>query len=556
MRYPQEWIEDRLVIKNPSDLNKYKDAPDSVLLSNGWEVIYDPAANATVDNVFIFAAAGKGSGRFVRSKGAAIDLRDYSVRADGNTDNTTEVMRAFTENPSGRIYFHDGVYQIGGTIPIGENSRVSGNGRTVTRINSATSGPAFLYHSPIRTGDSGFVSDSAIKFSDLTFFGKSFIELNQSGDFATVFNQQDYLMKTEFKRLSLYGVADTLTDTDRDTIVQPSLSQLLSQGTAFRLVKCYEGEIKNCIIQNFGIGQYMDGCDLTLSQNNRYTGCARWVHVYGHDTHGYSTRHRDNFYSGNRRYGGFYIDHTNFTEISGSYFETYLLSACYIQTVGDIGTSVVNNKRFDDTRQNTNVFDFKPRYGLMVMGNGYNPSTGGRNVSIVPDESWSLTQPELAIWKDNQLEFPVPLAAAGVRTRDFDPYLFSPHNFGGVAGVAATSFPFVTSEVTGETVVQTETDTLIVYFNLPSDFKTINLHVVGRCTGTHAGGGFSAITWGGVSVFSGFIALANEDVAEKVVIPLSKPNGLGGGIKVLHIELVNTQIEISSIRVEQTYITA
>jgi hypothetical protein len=295
----------------------------------------------------------------------------------------------------------------------------------------------------------------------------------------------------------------------------------------------------------------LDGCDLTKTDNCRFSSAtARWVYIYGHDTYGAQIRLTNNFFSGNTRYGGIYIDGAQFTTIQSNYFETYQASACYIQSDNDVGT-LINDNRFDDPGKTTAVFDLKPGYGLRVTANRWNPASGTRLAQVTPGSGWSTAFPLLGVWMENGDSFPVPVTP-GVRTNSFNPNLFTPNNYYAFGGSGGATWPFIVEPATGLYHVQTTTTTFIVTF-LPDALATsYDVVLIGRSTGS--GTGFANILWGGTNVFANNFGFNSADTTSIVSKTATITIPVGKTVKdQIQVEVVNGQVAIYQIKLIPKY---
>ena len=97
-------------IINPADLNGYKGPNNNLLFKNGRGVTYDPTSTEIIDNLFVFGAAGKGGGRFIR-KNKILDAReDFGAVGDGVADDGP-ALQEWISATGGVHYLPAGTYR-------------------------------------------------------------------------------------------------------------------------------------------------------------------------------------------------------------------------------------------------------------------------------------------------------------------------------------------------------------------------------------------------------------------------------------------------------------
>lgn len=475
-----------------------------------------------------------------------INVKDFGAKGDGQSDDTSAIQAALDQGSVGTIYFPNGKYIITQALKFSQGQKIFGESRNgVDIIQKSPADYAFVYHSQLQSAP--YDIDSGIVFQSMAIFSKYGIQLNQSGDFSTIFSLQGHVKGAVFDNLLLYGTYNNSSDPNFLTSVPATQAELSSYGVGIYWSKVFDSKISNCQIQSYGTGIYLDGCDINEIDNCRLNENGRQIYSLGHDTYGSQDKILDSDILENGRPGGIYLDNSPWCTIQNCYFENYSPSATFIATNDDRGTNILSN-RFDDTKQaSVPVMSLDPAYGDLVSSNRWNPSAPTPPVEIKTD-FWTSAFPILATWTGNAPEMPTPDFPA-VQVNSLDPLFFDYNNFSNIDGNASISFPFIKSTVTGKYVVNTSSSTLI--FDLSTASKPSRRYLVTYIGRKVNGSGYDTVKYltGGstATLHSGYIGFTDSTGEQQVEYTVHIPDDLPLGGK-CEFELVNSQVEFQSVR--------
>ncbi|HEU4699995.1 MAG TPA: glycosyl hydrolase family 28-related protein [Gemmatimonadales bacterium] len=486
------------------------------------------------------------------------NVKDYGAVGDGVHDDAPNIQAALNAGP-GTIFFPAGTYLVGSTLTLALNQQlvgasVSGSGvvgatlQATAALNTAN-GYVLQYQSAL-TGTRD--EDAGLEVRELTIAGKNGLQLNRSGDYATVFSQQAHIKSVRLQHVTFLGAYGSSVDPNYDKPTAPTQAELDGYGVGFRAAKLFDSVIDQCRFEDFGCAVRFDGCDINTIRDCRMSSNARHFYSYAHDTYGSQNRLEHNDLLAGHRVGHVYLDAARWHTISDNYFETYGPAGTYIKTAADLGTLIYAN-RFDNPAKDGSAptaLSFDPAYGLRVVYNRWNPSAPTAPVEVL-HTNWAVSQPVLGVWKDNIDNMPVPNAPA-VLSSEFNPYVFSPYNLGlaqELGGVVTSAFPFVQSLALGRWAVRSDVSSLLFSFPLRDQgHRSFLLRYTGRRL-TPAGG-YHLVSYleGGTSVplVSGYLGFTGTPTVETRTEQITLPSTarLTGAI---HIELVTTEVEYAQV---------
>jgi hypothetical protein len=470
-----------------------------------------------------------------------VSVKDFGAVGDGIANDTAAIQNAV--NTGSRIFFPNGTYNINATITINSPyQQFIGESRTSTVINNTnTSVYAFTYLSAIQAIP--YDIDSGMAFECLTIQSKYGIQLNQSGDFATVFNLQGHIKDIRIIQCSFIGTYTSAVDPNSNTNIYPTDAELFGYGIGLRCAKLFDSLIQNCYFVGNGIGIYFDGCDINNIDTNRLNANARHIQLQIQATYGYQTKIQNNDILLNYRMGAIY-DTCAFTSVKDNYFETDSLAAQQYTVRGGWGQLFWGN-RIDNARFGTPILSLAPTYGMVVSNNRRNPSSPTAPIEIL---STNYTPNLVGVDNNYLVTFSGNSGTFGVPEYpwceyDFNnPRVFDYLNPKLIAGNQATVFPFKLSAITGSWVVATANPSLLVYLNTYAQDTAFTVKFAGtRLTG----GGFVNIKWGGTTVFNGSLGFTSTTFPEVKTASITLPAGILGQSGLV-IELVNNEVEYES----------
>lgn len=562
---------EQMIALNPVDVNTNLFCAGYYVQGDGGGGTFTWISSSTTKTNYgtIFNATGVSVGRWVRAVVGLIDVRAFGAKPDGIFDNRIRLQNAMDTLTNGAFVFpNGGVFLISGTLTNTAYQQFLGNGSSIT--NSSTN-YAFSYKSQIMVNPPDV--DSSLRFENLKIYSKNGVNINQSGDQATVFDKESAVKGVVFDRVVFYGTYDRTKDPLYGSGTVPTEAELLAFGAGIRATKAFDMRVSECQIQSLGIGVLMDGCDINSLNNNRFSYSARHAHVLGIYPFGGQNKFFQNDILLNFRPGGIYVSNCQATAFNNNYFEPAYTSNCVqmVKTEKDWLTSFVENRLDNAATASVKLLSFAPKYGLIVSGNHLNPSDPRTPVEVLPDNYTPGVNQILAQWVNNDPQFPRP-DNAGVLFGDYNPTLFSANNYADIQGVASLSWFWVKSPYTGRWVVNpTNASSLFVSFNstntginsflLPqhAGARAFLFRYTARPLGVSGGGasgpaGFHELSYveNGVttileSAYLGFtnVVKTNISVVEKV---FNIPFGAFGAGQ-FYDEIVNTEIELEKIEI-------
>lgn len=320
----------------------------------------------------------------VVARETGLNVTDYGADVTGATDSTSAIQAAANALSSGgTLYFPPGTYTVSSEVLFPDSKfRVVGAGRDVTSIvQSSTSAFVFAYRSPIEGSTSG-TTRKGPTFEHLSITARHAIDLNQSGDYTTIFSRQGFLQHCSLRHVRLIGDYPSQTDANRDTATVSSQATLDAFGVGFRAAKAFNTYIgEGVLIESCGVGARLDGCDISvITDSARFIGNARHIYNYGHDTYGGGVKLLNCDILANRRAGAVYVNGTGGTRIRDNYFEGVTAASLYVLTENDIETHLTGNRISDPVDGvATKMLSFAPQYRLRVTDNEWatGPSPAG-----------------------------------------------------------------------------------------------------------------------------------------------------------------------------------
>ena len=470
-----------------------------------------------------------------------VSVKDFGAVGDGIANDTTAIQNAV--NTGNRIFFPNGTYNISSTITINSPyQQFIGEARTTTIINNINASVyAFTYLSAIESAP--YDIDSGMVFEYLTIQSKYGIQLNQSGDYATIFNLQGHIKDIRIIQCTFLGTYTGASDPNANSNVYPTDSELFGYGIGLRCAKIFDSLIQNCYFVGNGIGIYFDGCDINNIDTNRFVVNARHIQLQTITTYGYQTKIQNNDILRNIRMGAIY-DTCAFTSVKDNYFETASLAAQQYTVRGGFGQLFWGN-RIDNSSEVTPILSLAPTYGMVVSNNRRNPSTPVAPIEILNTNYTTgligVDNNYLVTFSGNSGTFDVPKYPWC--EYDFNnPRVFDYLNPKQIAGNQATVFPFKISAITGSWVIKTANPTLFVYMNTYAQDTAFTVKFAGTKL---TAGGFVEIKWGGTVVYSGSLGFTSTTFPEVKTASITLPAGILGQSG-LSLELVNNEVEFES----------
>lgn len=470
-----------------------------------------------------------------------VSVKDFGAVGDGIANDTAAIQAAV--NTGSKIFFPNGTYSINATITINSPyQQFIGEARSSTIINNTNASVyAFTYLSDIEAAP--YDIDSGMAFECLTIQSKYGIQLNQSGDFNTVFNLQGHIKDIRIIHCTFQGIYVPASDPDANTNIYPTDSELFGFGIGLRCAKLFDSLIQNCYFVGNGIGIYFDGCDINNIDTNRFVANARHIQLQIQTTYGYQTKIQNNDILANYRMGAIY-DTCAFTSVKDNYFESYTLAAQQYTVRGGWGQLFWGN-RIDNSGQATPILSLAPTYGMVVSNNRRNPSTPIAPVEVLNTNYTAslggVDNNYLVTFNGNSGTFGVP--AYPWCEYDFNnPRVFDYVNPKTISGNQSTVFPFKISSITGSWVIATANPSLFVYMDTYPQDTAFTVKFAGTKL---TAGGFVEIKWGGTVVYSGSLGFTSTTFPEVKTASITLPAGILGQSGLV-IELVNNEVEFES----------
>ena len=155
------------------------------------------------------------------------------------------------------------------------------------------------------------------------------------------------------------------------------VDNLNAYGVGLMLTKLYESRIVNVEIESYGIGMWLDGCDLSYVLQGRMAFNGNHMLIVGHDTYGKQVTVHKPFFGPNHRRPAILAWQADFLTIDDCYFEHYTVAGEKIKVAFGTGIRILNN-RFDGFQGavTTPTMTLEPVIGLLVADNKGNPRAG------------------------------------------------------------------------------------------------------------------------------------------------------------------------------------
>jgi hypothetical protein len=424
----------------------------------------DVATDARLDTV---EASVYLPGPLVLASNAPVSLnRHADYRCTGANDHVT-VQAAVDAAGTAPAYLSDGTFAFaGGVLKTAQANAPGGlvgtsrNGTVITQADD--SAYVYAWESSLTSGSGAELSGPL--FEKLDIRSKFGIKLGQTGvDFTTVWKLQAFLMGAKFRDLRMLGKYSAAADPNADTDNDATSAELLGYGAGISAAKCFQLLVTNCLISTFGIGAYIDGCDIAeIAQGTRLIGNARGAHFYGHDTYGGKPKVDHCDVVAQRRKGAIRFEDVVAWQISGNtYFENTLGARCYVWESGATSRDSEFSGNYVVGSGATQPWAiFSPR-NHVVSNNRANGTVGPTQVDTA---AYSQQNPVLMRWVDNDPALPAPTTGLVNSRSSVDPYLLSVDNCdpGNVIfGTLPTAeFPWYTSPVTARQVIKPTNPTL------------------------------------------------------------------------------------------------
>lgn len=495
----------------------------------------------------------------VVTKGPWVDVRAFGAKGDGVTDDTIKIQDALNSISDGIIFFPCGVYKVSNTLAFKPGHRIIGVSRSGVTI-EMTNDTKYLFDYKSSLISSPPDIDAGMAFENFTIKAKYGININQSGDYTTVFCKQAPIKGVSFKSVSFFGKYSASVDGNFHTSVIPTLSELISYGVAVSGAKLFDTVWDNCLFQECGLGCYLDGSDINIFTNStRFVRNARNVHFFDHDSFGHQNKIINCELLDNARVGGIYLDRSFFTQIEGNYFENYTASATFLITNSDIGT-IFHCNRIDDTGQITTPFiDISPCYGFSYRNNRWNPSINLAPFLVRPNIRYDGTHNHRVIFDGNSEFTPKPTDMPGVFARPIEAYLFRYNNYEKFEMVASTT-PFVWDATLKAWLTQpNSTNNPTIDMTVKSSIhKIFTMIVMGRRVSSSSGGGYFNVQFvpddGSMtsSLELGSLGFTSYTMLEKKKIALTIPDD-AGLIGKISIAFTTNEIQVESIELVPVY---
>lgn len=479
--------------------------------------------------------------------GGMANVMEAGAAGDGVSDDTQAFIKAFgRENTT--IYLPPGHYILNQTIPIWPHQQIIGASRASVQITMKNrSQYAFRLWTEVKSYN--YDVDCGLVIAGITLNAKYGIQLNQSGEFSRHFQLQGALKAPVFRNCTFAGVYKDIDDNKRDSAAYPSLDELFEFGVGIYAVKMFDALIQSCLFQDNGIGLYMDGCDINKIDICRFSQNARHIHIYSHDTYGWSNKVDSCDMLANRRRGAIFDDSTVGTYIGKNYFETYSAAGEFYTGKRVQDTLIINN-RFDPNRSHTPEVSCAPTYGVLFSGNlatfgiAYPPV----KIDVSPEHYYGiingLGNNFLMKFCGNSGSIQNP-SCPFVELDYNNPRLFNCKNPKVLLGRGTqSSFPFVVSPVTKRhALLPTGPEVIVTFDSQPAD---LNVLVLVQARAVNVGEDYGQIRWGDVVVWSGRFGFSKTTEAEVVEFTIRKPDQVNGPARI-DVELANANAEYESI---------
>lgn len=187
---------------------------------------------------------------------------------DGQHDDTEVIQKAI--NKSRHVYLPSGTYLITNTINITPYSHIKGASMQNTKINTSITDFVFKYHSRINTA-AWAINDAALEIEEFSCNCQNFLQLNQWDLQESQWKLQGTILPIHLYHLGLNGKYLSLNDPNIDTENISSVAELAPYGIGLCLSSVFDSVIEECRINGFGMGIFLDGCDIDTIRDNRFT---------------------------------------------------------------------------------------------------------------------------------------------------------------------------------------------------------------------------------------------------------------------------------------------
>lgn len=517
-------------------------APSAIAITDAGKAgtfILDASDSSTPDNTGTVLVTASGL-RYKRAYQGNLQAEWFGVTTSGTT--SVSVLNNITTACSGgcTVMLPAGSpVTYSGTWSVTPYMKIIGQGQGATKlINTNNSVYAIECLTPILS--SIYDINASLSLENLTVNSKFAIRINQTGDFATVFDKQAHIKKVSMTNVDLIGTYGVTGNVDPDAFTSTPISQSAMEafGVGLKITKLFGSQFTNVRFQGFGTCVSLDGCDINTFTTCRFEGSGRYVYSFFHDTYGSQNLYDQCEWMHNQREGGFYTKDTQFEHIRGGYFESYTGAATHIKTENDRET-LIEGVRFDNNRQPTvPVFHFAPAYGLMVQQNRYNPNSYAQAIKM-DSTYYDPTRGVLATFQNNAITFP-RVQYPAVFTREVDPNRISPTNFTSLGGLGSITWPYKMG-INGRPAYKTTTSSIFVYSN-PDRILSDSLQLTVLARNNGVGTGYISVTWGSTSVFASNLGFTDTTQPRPKTIGITRPSGEPIDA-IITIEMDNTSAE-------------
>ena len=454
-------------------------APSGLIFSNIFTGT--PTVSTNVANKTYVDALGLNQG-WVNVKNAP-----YNAVGNGASDDTAALQSAL--NSGQNVFLPSGDYKITASLTNSMYRKINGQGRSVSSISATTTNTALVFQSAIPS--SGDINAS-FELKDLAIYAKNAVAINQVG--ITNWDSQSAVANIRFIHCTFSGTYQTLNDPLAGTTNVPTLAFLVSEGVGIKAAKMYDSLIQNCFIFGFGIGVYLDACDINNIDTCRLNQNARHIHLTKHDGVGSQNKIKNNDILINWRVGGIYEDQTRWNTIEDNYFESNYASSQYWINYQGEGT-IFQNNRIDAPVGTIPIISINAGGpGVILTGN-----RGGSNRTIeILHDFWTGTdaQQTLVQFADNLSTFPETLAPQSSYTKRTSSRVWGPYSPKRLLGNASTNWPWGTTSGGLPGISTITSGNLIVQMATESTDDSLEVSITAE-----AAGGYVNVKWGGTSVW-------------------------------------------------------
>jgi len=411
----------------------------------------------------------------------------YNAVGNGASDDTAALQSAL--NSGLNVFLPSGDYKITASLTNSMYRKINGQGRSVSSISATTTNTALVFASAIPS--SGDINAS-FELKDLAIYAKNAVAINQVG--ITNWDSQSAVANIRLIHCTFSGTYQTLNDPLAGTTNVPTLAFLVSEGVGIKAAKLYDSLIQNCFIFGFGIGVYLDACDINNIDTCRLNQNARHIHLTKHDGVGSQNKIKNNDILINWRVGGIYEDQTRWNTIEDNYFESNYASSQYWINYQGEGTTFQNN-RIDAPVGTIPIISINAGGpGVILAGN-----RGGsdRTIEILHD-FWNgnSAQQTLVQFADNLSTFPETLSPQSSYTKRSSSRVWGPYSPKRLLGNASTNWPWGTTSGGLPGISTVTSGNLIVQMATESTDDSLEVAITAE-----AAGGYVNVKWGGTSVW-------------------------------------------------------